>query len=298
MATKTRRSFTDEFRREAVSLLEASGRPLTQVAVELGIQPSMLRNWRDGRSGTHPPTPAGGAGRPAGTPSAEQAEIRRLQKELARADGARRFKKGPRHLLGPAEMRFRFIEDHRAVFQSLPREGGGAGDVRGAGGQRQRLLRVAGSAGEYTCDCQPQPRRGHTARSCQQPRALRQSACACRPARRGQAGGTQQGRPPDAPTRHPCPPEAAALSDNGQPPWPPACPQPAGAAVHRSCSGSGLAGGHHPRVNHRVKPGGDGRREGRLPFRPPRAGFTPPPSSICSHVGSSAGRWMRGSPRS
>ena len=46
MATKTRRLFTDEFKQEAVSLLGASGRPLTQVAVELGVQPSMLRNWR------------------------------------------------------------------------------------------------------------------------------------------------------------------------------------------------------------------------------------------------------------
>jgi transposase InsO family protein len=41
-----RRSFTDEFKREAVSLLASSGRPLTQVAAELGIQPSMLRSWR------------------------------------------------------------------------------------------------------------------------------------------------------------------------------------------------------------------------------------------------------------
>ena len=53
MTTKTRRAFTEEFKREAVSLLEGSGRPLTQVATELGIQPSMLRAWR-GR----PSTPA------------------------------------------------------------------------------------------------------------------------------------------------------------------------------------------------------------------------------------------------
>ena len=32
MATKIRRSFTDEFKQEAVSLLASSGRPLTQVA--------------------------------------------------------------------------------------------------------------------------------------------------------------------------------------------------------------------------------------------------------------------------
>jgi transposase len=85
MTTKTRRAFTDEFKREAVSLLEGSGRPLTQVATELGIQPSMLRAWRG--NGTMaaglvalPARPASGT-----APSAEQAEIRRLQKELDRA---------------------------------------------------------------------------------------------------------------------------------------------------------------------------------------------------------------------
>ena len=42
-----RRQFTDEFKREAVALLASSGRPLIQIASELGIAPSMLRNWRD-----------------------------------------------------------------------------------------------------------------------------------------------------------------------------------------------------------------------------------------------------------
>ena len=41
--TKTRRDFTPEFKREAVALLQSGGRPLTRVAAELGIQPSMLR---------------------------------------------------------------------------------------------------------------------------------------------------------------------------------------------------------------------------------------------------------------
>ena len=36
--TKTRRMFTDDFKREAVALLESSGWPLMQVAAELGIQ--------------------------------------------------------------------------------------------------------------------------------------------------------------------------------------------------------------------------------------------------------------------
>ena len=46
MMSKTRREFAREFKHEAVALLESSGRPLTQVAGELGIQPSMLRSWR------------------------------------------------------------------------------------------------------------------------------------------------------------------------------------------------------------------------------------------------------------
>ena len=44
--TTTRRVFTDEFKREAVALLDSSGRPLEHIAKELGIQPSMLRHWR------------------------------------------------------------------------------------------------------------------------------------------------------------------------------------------------------------------------------------------------------------
>ena len=81
MAT-TRRSFTDEFKREAVSLLASSGRPLTQVATELGIQPSMLRTWRGAANGTAKPAAAPGV--PSVVP-AEQAEIRRLRRELERA---------------------------------------------------------------------------------------------------------------------------------------------------------------------------------------------------------------------
>ena len=46
-----RRHFTDEFKQEAIALLVSSGRPLSQIASELGISPSMLRNWRNGGGG-------------------------------------------------------------------------------------------------------------------------------------------------------------------------------------------------------------------------------------------------------
>jgi transposase len=84
MAT-TRRSFTDEFKREAVSLLASSGRPLTQVATELGIQPSMLRSWRGAMHGAATAVPGPGTAPVPAAASAEQVEIRRLRRELERA---------------------------------------------------------------------------------------------------------------------------------------------------------------------------------------------------------------------
>jgi transposase len=81
--TTTRRPFTDEFKREAVSLLASSGRPLIQVATELGIQPSMLRSWRDAGNGQKVAGVMGSG--LAAAPSVEQAEIRRLRRELERA---------------------------------------------------------------------------------------------------------------------------------------------------------------------------------------------------------------------
>jgi transposase-like protein len=68
--TKTRRTSTDEFKREAVALFENSGQPLMQVAAELGIQPSMLRSWRAVVRATAPSTQAG-------TPASASAPPRR-----------------------------------------------------------------------------------------------------------------------------------------------------------------------------------------------------------------------------
>ena len=87
--TKTRRTFTDEFKREAVALFESSGRPLMQVAAELGIQPSMLRGWRAVVRATAPGTQAGtpaSASAPPRVPSPVElaAEIGRLKRELDR----------------------------------------------------------------------------------------------------------------------------------------------------------------------------------------------------------------------
>ena len=42
---RTRRGFTTEFKRDAVSLVRSTGRPIAQIARELGIYDSTLGNW-------------------------------------------------------------------------------------------------------------------------------------------------------------------------------------------------------------------------------------------------------------
>lgn len=91
MAAKTRREFTPEFKREAVAPLQGSGRPLTRVAAELGIQPSMLRHWRAPQN-DDPPRPRAGqpmrpvaaTGHAAPSPADLASENAKLGRELDR----------------------------------------------------------------------------------------------------------------------------------------------------------------------------------------------------------------------
>ena len=43
--SNTGNSYTEEFRRDAVELLRSSGRPMKQVARELGVNVNSLRTW-------------------------------------------------------------------------------------------------------------------------------------------------------------------------------------------------------------------------------------------------------------
>ena len=83
---KARREFSREFKRETVALLESSGRPLMQVAIEVGISPSMLRNWRavvrGGTARSRTASPPGLS--PLPTPADQASEITRLKRELDR----------------------------------------------------------------------------------------------------------------------------------------------------------------------------------------------------------------------
>ncbi len=71
---RSRRKFTDEFKADAVALVEESGGQIAKVAKELGIYDSSLGNWvRQAREEA------------AGAPTPEErAEIRDLKRELER----------------------------------------------------------------------------------------------------------------------------------------------------------------------------------------------------------------------
>jgi transposase len=43
---KEQRTFTKEFKEEAVRLAETSGKPITELARELGVSDSTIHNWR------------------------------------------------------------------------------------------------------------------------------------------------------------------------------------------------------------------------------------------------------------
>ena len=45
MEGRQRRSFTDDYKRQAVDLVASSGRSIGSVAKELGLRDSMLRRW-------------------------------------------------------------------------------------------------------------------------------------------------------------------------------------------------------------------------------------------------------------
>jgi transposase len=71
---RRRRQFTEEFKAEAVAMVEASGGAIAKVARELQVSETSLGNWvRQARD------------RAEGAPSSEErAEIRELKRELER----------------------------------------------------------------------------------------------------------------------------------------------------------------------------------------------------------------------
>jgi transposase len=73
---RNRRQFTAEFKRDAVELVRTSGRPIAEIARELGIYDSTLGNWvRQDRIDR---------GHQDGLTSDQQARLRQLEADNAR----------------------------------------------------------------------------------------------------------------------------------------------------------------------------------------------------------------------
>jgi transposase len=76
---RQRRAYTHEFKSEAVRLMRESGKPIAQIARELGIRADMLRSWKqqaDGKVGVGSETVVAEKG------MVDSDEVRRLKREL------------------------------------------------------------------------------------------------------------------------------------------------------------------------------------------------------------------------
>src|ERR1700740_2888005 len=110
MEGRQRRSFRDDYKRQAVDLVASSGRSIGSVAKELGLRDSVLRRWVEQRGagadgGVAAPHDAGDAA--VGGPRGGDRPL--AARERAVAHGARHFKKIDSDLCWSSEMRFRFI---------------------------------------------------------------------------------------------------------------------------------------------------------------------------------------------
>ncbi|MGI5215865.1 IS3 family transposase [Plantactinospora sp. CA-290183] len=109
--------YTEEFQRDAVDLVRSSGRPINQVARELGMSHETLRNWvrkQERQAGTGP-----GSGGDALSVADKDAEIARLRREVAELRQEKEIlRKAAAYFEGDGSVisRFRFISTHRATW--------------------------------------------------------------------------------------------------------------------------------------------------------------------------------------
>ena len=85
MAEAKRRRYTDEFKSEAVRLVEDTGRPVAQVARELGISDNVLYRWVSEARDAH------SRGSSRATVRVEAEELTRVKRELSRVTQERDF---------------------------------------------------------------------------------------------------------------------------------------------------------------------------------------------------------------
>jgi len=87
MTQKPRRIFTDEQKAEAVRIVGQSGKPVSQVAKEMGLTESALRKWVKQTQIDHQSDPQGQLTSP------ERKELNELRRDLKRVQMERDFLK-------------------------------------------------------------------------------------------------------------------------------------------------------------------------------------------------------------
>jgi transposase len=75
VGSKYTKRYTDEFKRDAIALVDSSGKTVTAVARELGISSESLRGWYRKAKAEQ------GEGTPGELSSAEREELKRLRRE-------------------------------------------------------------------------------------------------------------------------------------------------------------------------------------------------------------------------
>ena len=81
---KVQKTYTQELKREAVRLAQTSGKPIAQVARELGISDTSIHQWRK-ELAEHGQEAFPGSGHQ----TAQEEELRRLKRELERTQKER-----------------------------------------------------------------------------------------------------------------------------------------------------------------------------------------------------------------
>jgi transposase len=87
MTQKKKRTFTAEQKAEAVKIVEQSGKPVMQVAREMGLTPSALSKWVKQAKIDREGSPQGAL------TSSERQELTQLRRELKRVEMERDFLK-------------------------------------------------------------------------------------------------------------------------------------------------------------------------------------------------------------
>ncbi|MFC8583688.1 IS3 family transposase [Streptomyces sp. NPDC057217] len=108
--------YSGEFKRDAVALVESSGRRIGSVARELGVNPESLRQWV---ARSRAEAAASGAGGEGPLSPAEREELRSLRKQVRELELEREIlRKAAAYFQGDGSMtgRWRFISDHRDLY--------------------------------------------------------------------------------------------------------------------------------------------------------------------------------------